>query len=99
MEFFGSILNRLLKMNPSLAEGLEEARILALWPEVVGPAIAKRSRAVELRGKKVVVEVDHPVWKQQLLTNKNVVLKKYEGLLGRSLIVDLILKDASPKKS
>lgn len=99
MEFFGSILNRLLKMNPSLAEGLEEARILGLWAEVVGPAIAKRSRATELRGKKIVVEVDHPVWKQQLLTNKNVVLKKYEDVLGRPLITDLILKNSSPQKS
>jgi predicted nucleic acid-binding Zn ribbon protein len=93
MEFFGSILARLLKTNPSLAQGLEEARILALWPQVVGPAIAKRSRAVELRGKKLVVEVDHPIWKQQLLTNKTVVLKKFEEVLGSNLISDLILRN------
>jgi predicted nucleic acid-binding Zn ribbon protein len=80
-----AVLQRILKSNPTLEGGLRDARMLEIWPEAVGPLIAKHTRAAFLKQKKVFVEVDNPIWKQELFTNKRMALKKYNELLQKEL--------------
>lgn len=45
----------------------QEQRVIALWPEVVGEAIAKESRADAIRNGALFVSVPHDTWRHRLM--------------------------------
>ena len=68
-------VGELLAAVPGMAERLAEARLLAAWTTVAGPA-ALRSRAERLESGTLVVAVDSSGWLHRLTLEA-------EGLLGR----------------
>ncbi len=57
-------------------------RIGELWPEIVGPQVAEHCRPKGLRGDVLELEVDSPVWSQQLQLRKTELLAKLADRLG-----------------
>lgn len=49
-----------------LAEVVAAAPIVSAWPELVGPTIARHSRALTIEDGRLVVVVDSPAWLAQL---------------------------------
>lgn len=82
MDALSKILRKLMGTHPTLQGGLHEARILELWPQAVGASISKHTRAKSLRGKSLVVEVDHPIWKKELHAHQRLALKKLNELIA-----------------
>ncbi len=85
MDLLEKILNRILNSNPALSSGVHEARIIELWAVSMGDAIARHTRATRLKGSTLFVSVDHPVWRQELHSNKRMVLQKLNENLNASL--------------
>jgi len=85
MDVLSRIIKKILNANPDLRKGLNEARILEFWPKAVGPQIANRAKAIQIKNKTLMVSVDHPVWKQELLSNKRMVLDKLNATLALEL--------------
>ena len=85
MDVLNRVLQKILKANPDLKKGLDEARVLEFWPKAVGPQIAKQARAIQLKGKTIMIAVDHAVWKQELLANKRMVIDKLNATLDQEL--------------
>ena len=52
------------------------------WPEVVGPELASRVRAVALRGSELVVRVEDPGWASQIAWLESRLLERIDGLVG-----------------
>lgn len=61
----GDILKSLLDENQN-KEAQQYYRFFSAWDEILGERLAGRTRAVELKGKTLIVEVDHPGWIQLL---------------------------------
>ncbi|MFO7849462.1 MAG: DUF721 domain-containing protein [Spirochaetia bacterium] len=61
----GEILKSLLNEKQS-EQAREYYRFFSAWDEIVGENLAGRARAKELKGKTLIVEVDHPGWIQLL---------------------------------
>ena len=57
-------------------------RIGAQWEEVVGAQVAAHCRPLGLRGDVLEVEVDSPVWSQQLQLRKPDLLAALARILG-----------------
>ena len=53
-------------------------RIGTDWPEIVGPQVAAHCRPLGLRAGVLEVEVDSPVWSQQLQLRKSELLQKLQ---------------------
>ncbi len=85
MDILNQVLKRILGSNPTLKQGVMEARILELWPLSVGPQIAKHAKAVQLKGTTLFIAVDHSIWKQELHANKRLAITK----LNEKLIEEL----------
>jgi hypothetical protein len=85
MDALNRIIKKIMNANPDLRKGLDEARVLELWAKAVGPQIANRAKAVQLKNATLMVAVDHPVWKQELLSNKRLVLEKLNATLNEEL--------------
>jgi len=80
----GEVLQRLI--DGELARRLADARALALWPEVVGEAIAAVTVAEELAGGTLTVRVTHPVWRVELQAMETLIVDRLnERLEGRPL--------------
>ncbi len=85
MDSLHQVLKKILSSNPVLGKGMEEARLLELWPEGVGESIAKHSKAVQIKGTILFVSVEKPVWRQELHSNKALVLEKLNRCLRERL--------------
>ena len=68
------ILKKAQARHPGFAKRLEEAEAVGRWPMAVGPAIAKKSRALRVDNSVLFVEVDHPIWKSELHYRKRQIL-------------------------
>jgi predicted nucleic acid-binding Zn ribbon protein len=76
MDSLSQVLKKLLGSVPALQQGVQDTQILDVWPLAVGELLAKHTRAVQVKGKTLLIEVDHPIWKQELHANKQLALKK-----------------------
>ena len=71
----GEILPRVLELM-GLEDKFEEARLLKGWAEVVGAAIAKKSRARSLRDGILYIEVENSVWMQELWFRQKQIIER-----------------------
>jgi hypothetical protein len=77
----------LQQMN--LGERLREGRIMDLWPVVVGPDIAARSRATKCRDGLLTVSVASSVWLQQLTMMRLEIVKMFTQRIGPDAVTDI----------
>ena len=79
----GEILKSLLSEKQN-EEAQEYYRFFSAWDEIVGENLAGRTRAKELKGKTLIVEVDHPGWIQVLQMRQAYILhelgERFSGL-------------------
>ena len=52
------------------------------WPEVVGPELASRVRAVAVRGSELAVRVEDPAWASQIAWLESRLLERISDLIG-----------------
>ena len=109
MDAISRVIKKILGSNPVLKQGIDDAKILETWPLAVGELLAKHTRAFQVKGKTLLVEVDHPIWKQELHSNKQLALKRLNEKLIQVLelnpeknearIEDLFLVSSTPNQS
>ena len=73
-------------------------RIGAHWEEIVGPQIAAHCRPLGIRGSVLELEVDSPVWSQQLQLRKPELLAKLAEHLGRDAPRELRFQVGSSRR-
>ena len=88
MNLLSQVIKRILNQNQALKQGVTDAHILEAWAPAVGEAIAKHTEASSVKNKTLIVNVDHPIWKQELLSNKTLVLQKLNAKISEVLGTD-----------
>jgi predicted nucleic acid-binding Zn ribbon protein len=82
------LLHRFLKESP-LRRGLDEQDVLASWPEIVGPEIARHSEAIALKDGVLWVRAEGSVWAQELSLLKPRIQQRLEEKLGAGSVRDV----------
>ncbi|MCK9172960.1 MAG: DciA family protein [Desulfuromonas sp.] len=85
------ILNQLFG-SLGIRNRIEQHAIWQLWDQAVGRTIACHARPVRLRQQILEVEVDHPVWMQQLQLLKPRLLASLNAQLGDHPIEGIFLR-------
>lgn len=67
-------------------------RIVGMWEDAAGGVISRHAQPVALRGKKLSVQVDSPVWMQQLSLLRPELIEKVNKGLGSELVTEMVLK-------
>ena len=93
-EKVGGVLNQVLG-NQGLADQLNRYQAWLVWDQLVGKQIAQRARPLRLRQNVLEVEVDHPVWMQQLQMLKPKILEKIQQQIPNAGITDIYLRKAN----
>ncbi|MCX7970835.1 MAG: DUF721 domain-containing protein [Negativicutes bacterium] len=60
-------------------------RIIGDWPRIVGEKIAAHSCPYKLRGKELLIAVDHPLWLTELTLMKGQIVEKIENIYQHKL--------------
>jgi hypothetical protein len=66
-----------------------EEMACTVWADAVGKRIAARTRAVRLVRKHMVVEVEDPIWRAQLMSLSGQILRNLAKSLGDGAVEDL----------
>lgn len=90
-EALGALLRSSFE-GTSLGERLRDLAIWQQWEQVVGPAIARRTRPLRLSGGVLTVMVGSAPWMQQLSFMKADLIARLNSCLGEERIRDIVLK-------
>lgn len=69
-----------------------EARAVMLWPDIVGPQIARATEATAARGGTLLITVRSEAWSSELSFLKSDLLRRYRKRLGQDYIKDVRCK-------
>lgn len=75
-----------------LDQRLHQAQVFHQWAQIVGAEIAKHAQPVSMKNMLLVVAVDHPVWHQQLLPLKPLILQKVRDRIGKTAVRDIVFR-------
>ena len=87
----GSVLQELLG-KPGIGEQITRHQAWLVWDQIVGEQIAARARPKKIRRGILEVQVDHPVWMQQLHMLKPKILEKINATIPNAGISDIYLR-------
>jgi predicted nucleic acid-binding Zn ribbon protein len=87
-ESLGDILARKLK-SLGVAKKLKEVTVSDIWPDVVGETVAAHTEPIRCENGKLLVRVDNPVWRHELIYQKPTFLRRLNGKLGEHVVDDI----------
>ncbi len=90
-ERVGFLLKQILG-QPGFGEQITRHQAWLVWDQLVGEQIAARARPLKLRKGVLEVQVDHPVWMQQLQMMKPQILEKISAVIPNAGITDIYLR-------
>jgi predicted nucleic acid-binding Zn ribbon protein len=96
-EPIGKILAELIE-KLGIASKMSEQRAVIEWAEIVGEKVAAHTRAVRVDKGRLFVEVDSPVWSQELTFMKRKIMREINRRIGREAIehVHFVLGGSKP---
>ena len=71
---------------------MKQFEALNLWAEVVGEQIAKVAKAEKLDHGCLIVRVEKPVWRNELIFLKKEIIAKINELMKEEIVKEIIFK-------
>jgi predicted nucleic acid-binding Zn ribbon protein len=68
----------------------DQTSVVALWPEIMGAAIANRTTQIYVSNQKLFVRIESSVIKNELLMVRTGIIQKINERTGSEVITDLI---------
>ena len=68
----------------------DETGIVMLWPEVLGTAVANRTKQIYVHQHKLFVRIESAVVKNELLIVKSAIIEKLNERVGNKVIEDIV---------
>ncbi|MDR0295181.1 MAG: DUF721 domain-containing protein [Prevotellaceae bacterium] len=85
------IIDDLIRQE-GLEEGLLLSRLYDLWDEMLGVTVAKNTRNKYIKDRKLIVELDSSVVRNQLFMMRQDIVIQLNKQLGKNIIDEIILK-------
>jgi predicted nucleic acid-binding Zn ribbon protein len=73
-----------------LRKKFDETALIAAWPELMGTAIANRTKQLYINHKKLFVRVESSVIKNELLMMKSQIINRLNEKAGHEVILSIV---------
>lgn len=73
-----------------LRRKFDETSILSIWPEIMGTAIANRTKQIYIHDKKLFLRIESSVIKNELVMVRQGIIQKLNEHAGTVVITDMI---------
>lgn len=87
----GDALSEWLRLSGHGAK-LDDARAEAAWREVMGDAVARKTRYLKVRGGVMTIELDSAPMKEEFMMARSRIRTLLNGYLGRDLVREVIIR-------
>lgn len=84
----GEAIDKIMKAY-RLDGKLKEMDVLAKWEDMMGKAVALRTKSLKINNKILYLELDSSVMREELLHGKSVIIQRVNEFAGRELIQDV----------
>lgn len=75
----------------TMAKPMQEARVVNIWPDVVGKVINKYTEKIFVKNKVLYVQVQHAALKNELIYMQEQIIEKVNKELAEEALVKMIL--------
>lgn len=82
-------IEKMLKVY-RLKSKLDETSVVALWPDVMGKAVANRTTQIYIAHKKLFVRIESSVVKNDLLMIRTGIIQKLNERAGSEVITEIV---------
>ena len=84
----GDVIDKLLKAY-NLEDKMKELDLLEAWPDLMGKAVAHRTKSIEIKNQKLLLSIDSSVMREQLHIGKQVIIQRVNEFMGKEVIRDV----------
>ncbi len=84
------VIDRFLKAF-SLENKMKEMDVIAAWPELMGSAVAFRTKSIKIHNKILYLEINSSFMREELLNGKEIIITRINEKAGKQLINDVWL--------
>ena len=88
MQELKNAITALLKNN-NLEKGVNQNNALLIWASTVGKKIAQNTSPDKVEHGVLTIKVESPTWRQELVFEKQKILKKLNKKLGKNTIREI----------
>lgn len=86
-----SLLQQFIKAN-KLERGFAEYRLMKSWKDLLGISVAKKTKSMHIRNRKLFVTLHSSVVRNELSMMKDSLIPKLNEAAGMDVIDDVILR-------
>lgn len=87
----GDIVKRLMKAY-QLDEKLLEIEVLKQWEDLMGKAVASRTKSIFIQDKVLILEIDSSVMREELMFGKNIIINRLNKTADKEIVTDIYFK-------
>lgn len=73
-----------------LRKKFDETSLIAAWPELMGTAIANRTKQLYISDKKLFLRIESAVIKKELMMMQTIIIKRLNDKAGHEVIQSLV---------
>ena len=63
--------------------------VVAAWSELMGAAVANRTKEIRIQNKKLFLTIDSSVMREELLLGKQIIIQRVNEFAGQEIINDI----------
>ena len=84
----GEAIDKLLKAY-RLDGKMKELDIINAWPELMGVAVANRTKNIQIKNKTLILQMESSVMRDELAHGKQIIIDRVNGKAGFEMIDDI----------
>lgn len=68
---------------------MKELDVINAWPELMGPAVANRTKDIRIKNKTLYLTLDSSVMRDELANGKSIIIHRINEKVGFEIINDI----------
>ena len=84
----GDIIEKLMKAY-KLDDKMKEYDLNEAWPELMGKAVAHRTKSIKIKNKTLHLQIDSAVMREELHSGKQVIIERVNQFMKKEVINDV----------
>jgi predicted nucleic acid-binding Zn ribbon protein len=85
------LIEKLLK-DYNWEDGIDEARLVNSWQQIVGKVIAKHTTKISLKDRILYINVDSSVIRNELMMSRTELIKRINDEMGVFIVDEIVLR-------
>jgi hypothetical protein len=84
----GDLIDKFMKAY-RLDGKMKELDVISAWPDLMGVAVANRTRNIQIKHKTMYLNMDSSVMRQELSSHKSIIVDRVNDKAGFEMITDI----------